>query len=111
MQRFRLDAMAIGLSSLCMIHCVASLAGALCHRPVIRFWPCRGSLSSGYARHHRAGQPACYRHGVPPTSLDLAVDAMWLEGTLTVSSQDTEYGTAGYVLEGKSAEPFTGYPR
>jgi len=27
MQRFRLDAMAIGLSSLCMIHCVASLAG------------------------------------------------------------------------------------
>lgn len=27
MQRFRLDALAIGLSSLCMIHCVASLAG------------------------------------------------------------------------------------
>lgn len=27
MQRFRLDAMAIGLSSLCIIHCVASLAG------------------------------------------------------------------------------------
>lgn len=27
MQRFRLDAVAIGLSSLCMIHCVASLAG------------------------------------------------------------------------------------
>jgi len=25
--------------------------------------------------------------------------------------QDTEYGTAGYVLEGKSAEPFTGYLR
>ena len=46
--------------------------------------------------------------GVP---LDLALDAMWLEGTLTVSSQDTEYGTAGYVLEGKSAEAFTGYPR
>ncbi len=46
--------------------------------------------------------------GVP---LDLAVDAMWLEGTLKVSSQDTEYGTAGYVLEGKSAEAFTGYPR
>jgi hypothetical protein len=36
---------------------------------------------------------------------------MWLEGTLTVSSQDTEYGTAGDVLEGKSAEAFTGYPR
>ncbi|MCG8437207.1 MAG: DUF3299 domain-containing protein [Pseudomonadales bacterium] len=44
--------------------------------------------------------------GVP---LDLAVDAMWLEGTLRVSSQDTEYGTAGYVLEGESASPFTGY--
>ncbi|WP_288367733.1 MerC domain-containing protein [uncultured Alcanivorax sp.] len=27
MQRFRLDVMAIGLSSLCMIHCVASVAG------------------------------------------------------------------------------------
>ena len=27
MERFRLDAVAIGLSSLCMIHCVASLAG------------------------------------------------------------------------------------
>ncbi|MCG8393510.1 MAG: DUF3299 domain-containing protein [Pseudomonadales bacterium] len=46
--------------------------------------------------------------GVP---LDLAVDAMWLEGTLMVSSEDTEYGTAGYVLKGKSAEPFTGYDR
>ncbi len=46
--------------------------------------------------------------GVP---LDLAVGAMWLEGTLKVSSQDTEYGTAGYVLEGQSAEPFTGYPQ
>ncbi|MEQ3723255.1 DUF3299 domain-containing protein [Alcanivorax sp.] len=44
--------------------------------------------------------------GVP---LDLAVDAMWLEGTLTVSSEDTEYGTAGYVLKGESAELFTGY--
>ena len=44
--------------------------------------------------------------GVP---LDLAVDAMWLEGTLRVSSQDTEYGTAGYVLEGKAATPFTGF--
>jgi len=44
--------------------------------------------------------------GVP---LDLALDAMWLSGTLTVSSQETEYGTAGYVLEGESAEPFTGY--
>ncbi len=27
MERFRLDVMAIGLSSLCMIHCAASLAG------------------------------------------------------------------------------------
>ncbi len=44
--------------------------------------------------------------GVP---LDLAFDAMWLEGTLKVSSQDTEYGTAGYVLEGDSAEVFDGF--
>lgn len=42
--------------------------------------------------------------GVP---LDVAFDAMWLEGTLKVSSQDTEYGTAGYVLEGDSAEVYT----
>jgi len=42
--------------------------------------------------------------GVP---LDVAFDAMWLQGTLKVSSQDTEYGTAGYVLEGDSAEVYT----
>lgn len=45
--------------------------------------------------------------GVP---LDVAFDAMWLEGTLKVSSQDTEYGTAGYVLEGDSAEVYTEAP-
>ena len=44
--------------------------------------------------------------GVP---LDLVFEALWLEGNLKVSSQDTEYGTAGYVLEGESAELFTGY--
>ena len=45
--------------------------------------------------------------GVP---LDVAFDAMWLQGTLKVSSQDTEYGTAGYVLEGDSAEVYTEAP-
>lgn len=41
--------------------------------------------------------------GVP---LDVALGAMWLEGTLKVSSEDTEYGTAGYTLVGKAAETF-----
>lgn len=43
--------------------------------------------------------------GVP---MDVAFDAMWLQGTLKVSSQDTEFGTAGYVLEGESAEVYDG---
>lgn len=41
--------------------------------------------------------------GVP---LAVAFDAMWVEGTLKVSSEDTEFGTAGYVLEGVSARAY-----
>ncbi|UWN51562.1 hypothetical protein ASALC70_03789 [Alcanivorax sp. ALC70] len=40
--------------------------------------------------------------------VDMMWDAVEIEGTLKVDSQDTEYGTAGYVLEADSAELFKG---
>ncbi|MCQ6261372.1 DUF3299 domain-containing protein [Alcanivorax sp. MM125-6] len=40
--------------------------------------------------------------------VDMMWDAVEIEGTLKVDSQDTEYGTAGYVLEAESAGLYKG---
>ncbi|QJX03151.1 DUF3299 domain-containing protein [Alcanivorax sp. IO_7] len=40
--------------------------------------------------------------------VDMMWDAVEIEGTLKVDSQDTEYGTAGYVLQADSAELLRG---
>ena len=40
--------------------------------------------------------------------VDMMWDAVVIDGTLKVDSHDTEYGTAGYVLEAKSAKLFKG---
>ena len=40
--------------------------------------------------------------------VDMMWDAVEIEGTLKVDSRKTEYGTAGYVLEGDQVRAYTG---
>ncbi len=75
MQRFRLDQMAIILSSLCMIHCIASVVGLFCYWAVVCIWAYGRSVSHDGAGDYRACECRGYCGGLPASSPPSGVGA------------------------------------